>query len=107
MRELTLNQATVVATLLDLGESYGHEIGKAYKARVGKSLGLGTLYKILHSLEKQGYLRARWEEQPEGEFKYRRRRYYEVDGLGEQALDNYRAELDQARKTLKPLGQGF
>lgn len=57
-------------------------------ARHGYQLGAGTLYPILHGLEKQGYLRS-YEEVVGGKV----RRYYRATPAGEAALEEAKGKI--------------
>lgn len=64
--------------------SYGYEIIRAVNAEAD---GLfvwreGTMYPVLHKLEKEGLVRAQWQEADTG----RRRKYYYITAEGRDAL---------------------
>ncbi|MGH2442406.1 MAG: PadR family transcriptional regulator [Chloroflexota bacterium] len=66
------------------GEKYGYQVVKELEHRSEGFFCLkeGTLYPILHRLERQGLLAARWETMPNGS----ERRYYTLTGKGRRAL---------------------
>lgn len=49
-------------------------------------IGFGSLYPTLHKLEKKGFVNSCWGEETPEERGHARRRYYQITGLGEQAL---------------------
>lgn len=70
--------------------------------RHGYELSPGTLYPILHSLERQGYLASE-----RRVARGRMRRYYEITPLGRQALEESRARVRElAREILGGAVQG-
>jgi len=99
-------QAMLLAVLRDFRKAHGHAIGKQIEERRGKPMGVGTLYKALHALERQGYVRGDWEEQPPAEYGRPRRRFYEPTGLGETALQEYIEHSGQMIKLTRPRAQG-
>lgn len=68
------------------GEKYGYQVVKELERRSEGffSFKEGTLYPILHRLEKQGLLSARWQTMPNGS----ERRYYALTGKGQRALSD-------------------
>lgn len=68
-------------------EIFGVEIMKELK-RHGYSISPGTLYPILHSLEKQKYLTSRKEV-----VKGKMRKYYKITGKGSNALDKSKEKI--------------
>jgi PadR family transcriptional regulator, regulatory protein PadR len=47
-----------------------------------RKMGIGTLYPVLHSLEKKGLIESRWGEEEKEERGGARRRYYKLTGAG-------------------------
>jgi len=88
---LTVNQIRVLSTLVN-GDKYGLEIIKAIKEESGAKLFLGTLYNLMNSLEKKGYVKSRWGEAT-SERGGNRRKYYEITGAGENVLNDTRSSL--------------
>ena len=76
---------TLVLSTFAGGEMYGYQVVKELERRSEGFFRLkeGTLYPILHRLEKQGLLGARWETMPNGS----ERRYYALTGKGRDVLD--------------------
>jgi PadR family transcriptional regulator, regulatory protein PadR len=87
-----------VLTILLNREFYGLEIIKALEeASEGKiRIGFGSLYPTLHKLEKKGFVKSQWGEDRPEERAGARRKYYRVEGVGEEAL----AETQRIRNSL-------
>jgi PadR family transcriptional regulator len=85
---MTLQTLAVLRVLLDdlLGEHYGLEICKA------AGLPSGSLYPILASLEREGWVTSDWEELNESEAGRRRRRYYRLTRDGAVRADEALAD---------------
>lgn len=74
----------LVLGVLSRAPSYGYEIVRTVN---DEAQGLlvwqeGTLYPVLHKLEKQGLVRAQWQETQSG----RERKYYYITAAGRTAL---------------------
>ena len=82
--------ATLVLALLKEGEMYGYQIIEELEKRSNQVFQLqeGTLYPILHSLEKAKLVTAQEQETTAG----RRRRYYRLTAAGLQALEEKKEE---------------
>jgi len=82
MPSRTLGFATVsILRAIHQGRLYGVEIIE------DTELGGGTVYKLLHRLEKRGAVKGTWESADVAERERRpRRRYYRLTRQGEQAL---------------------
>ena len=80
----------VVLEIIASGKTYGYDIARAIVERSeGRLLAQeGTLYPALHRLEKRGYLRAQWQDSPEG----RRRKHYKLTAAGVKRLEALREE---------------
>ncbi len=79
-------------------ELYGLQIPKAMEeASNGKrQLGIGTLYPVLHSLEKKGLIESRWGNEKREERGGARRKYYKLTGNGVatlEAIESFREGL--------------
>ncbi len=76
----------IVLALLQESERHGVEIAKEFKRRSSSHLNCqpGTLYPLLHQLEKQGHVESRWE-QPENE---RARRVYSLTDKGRAEVEH-------------------
>lgn len=70
----------LVLSVLEKGDKYGYLIVKEIANLSDNvfSMNEGTLYPILHSLEKEGYLEAYWVETESA----RKRRYYRITEKG-------------------------
>lgn len=95
-------QAFILAAVRDLGRTHGHEVAKDVETRTGRPVGVGTLYKTLHALQREGYLTAEWEDQPEVEYGRPRRRYYELTALGARTLEAYILSQRETTRALRP-----
>lgn len=82
--------AMLVLALLQEREMYGYEIIEELEKRSDQVFQMkeGTLYPVLHSLEKEKLVTARDQEAPSG----RKRRYYRVTAAGLQALEAKKEE---------------
>ncbi|MCG3129064.1 MAG: hypothetical protein CHACPFDD_03973 [Phycisphaerae bacterium] len=92
----------VVLAELSCGERYGYQILSALRARSGGRIDLkaGTLYPILHKLERDGCVRSRWDESAG-----RDRKWYGLTEKGRGRLaENTREWLDYARCVRGMLG---
>lgn len=101
-RELVAASASpIVLSILSQGESYGYEIiCRVRELSEGQiSWTDGMLYPVLHRLEKQGLVRARWGESPTG----RKRKYYKLMAKGEKALAKSQAQWQVVQGTLAKL----
>lgn len=90
-KELTKGStALLVLSVLEKGDLYGYRIIKEIEIRSEFvfSLKEGTLYPILHSFEKEGYVESYWEGK-EGE---RRRKYYHLTKKGIKVLNENKEE---------------
>jgi PadR family transcriptional regulator, regulatory protein PadR len=89
-KDLVAASATpLVLAILAEGDSYGYAIIKRVAELSGGNLQWtdGMLYPVLHRLERQGHVAAKWSASESG----RRRRYYRITREG-------RAELAAQRK---------
>jgi PadR family transcriptional regulator, regulatory protein PadR len=88
----------LVLSVLGRHESHGFEIMRKLEQRGCGALKLkeGTLYPVLYRLEKDGYLKARWETDKEAAGRRGpRRRLYQLTRKGHRKLDQSRAEWQQ------------
>ncbi len=83
---------------------YGYELAKAISARSAGALllGQGTLYPVLHQLERAGHIAGKWETQQGGP----ERRVYRLTPQGQAALAERQAEwaafIDVIGRFLQP-----
>ena len=80
----------LILSLLSTGDKYGYEMISELEERSDHTFSLkeGTLYPILHALEKSGSVKAYDKEAPTG----RKRRYYHVTKKGLSLLDEKKEE---------------
>lgn len=86
-KELTKGTtALIVLSVLKRGEMYGYQIIRELEVMSDNvfSLNEGTLYPILHSLEKEGCLTCFWEETESA----RKRKYYKLTDKGLRELES-------------------
>lgn len=89
-KELVAASSTpLVLAILSEGDSYGYAILQRVRELSGGVLSWtdGMLYPVLHRLERQGHVEARWEAAPTG----RQRKYYRLTDAG-------RAQLAEERR---------
>ena len=81
---------TLVLSAFADGEKYGYQVVKELESRSEGFFAFkeGTLYPILHRLENQGLLAARWQTMPNGT----ERRYYSLTRKGQGALSEKLSE---------------
>jgi PadR family transcriptional regulator PadR len=77
-----------------LGPVYGNKLGKALRS-LGYQISPGSLYPLLHTLEKSGLLHSRIRV-----FKGRLRRYYELTEQGHLCLSGLREDLGELVETV-------
>ena len=82
--------AMLVLALLKKEEMYGYQMIEALAQRSGEVFRMkeGTLYPILHSLEREGLVTAAERAAPSG----RQRRYYRITAAGLRALEEKERE---------------
>ena len=73
----------LVLSVLKDNDLYGYKIIKEIQLRSEKVFDFkeGTLYPVLHALEKEGYLESYWDE-----FDNRKRKYYHITRKGKKCL---------------------
>ena len=88
----------LVLSLLEEGESYGYAIIKRVSELSSGHLQWtdGMLYPVLHRLERNGLVAAKWGASESG----RRRKYYRLTKEGRTALDEERKRWKVVDKTL-------
>ncbi len=91
--------APLVLAILSEGESYGYAIRKRVAELSGGELEWtdGMLYPVLHRLERNGYVEARWDSSKAG----RRRKYYRLTGLGSAELESQQRQWRLVDSTLR------
>ena len=86
-------------SILIEGESYGYAIIKRVEELSGGALRWtdGMLYPVLHRLERNGLVEARWGRSESG----RRRKYYRLTDLGTQELANQKRQWQVINAALR------
>lgn len=94
----------LILSLLEDGESYGYAIIKRVGELSGDAITWtdGMLYPVLHRLEGQGWVRARWGTSESG----RKRKYYALTRAGRQALADHKEQWEVVQQTLANLWRG-
>lgn len=88
----------VMLGILRLGKNaYGASIRKIVSEATGRDASVGAVHITLERLERKGYVSS-WRGEATPERGGRAKRYFRVEGAGEQALRNTEA----ARKSLSP-----
>lgn len=89
---------TLILTLLAKKQMYGYEIIKDLQVLSNGVFEMreGTLYPILHSLEENGYVDAKWV----GEEGSRQRKYYLITKLGRALLKGKKAEWQSFKEAV-------
>lgn len=79
----------IILSILSRKESYGYEIIQKVKEISNSELewGEGSLYPVLHKLEKKGYIISEWKVPDSG----RKRKYYRVSEAGKEVLSQEKA----------------
>ncbi len=100
-KALSGNVETFILSVLEDAPSYGYEIVSALNERAPDlvSFGEGTVYPVLHRMEKKKLLEAFWQEGASA----RKRKYYRVTRSGKKSLaDNLKEwrELAQAMEQI-------
>ena len=78
----------LVLALLEAGPLYGYELAQRARRRGKLGWEEGTLYPLLHRLERDGLLSSQWRKAPNG----KDRKYYALTQQGRSALARDRAE---------------
>ena len=91
----------LVLTLLSEREGYGYDLIQRIRSHSGAQLEWteGTLYPVLHRLEKEGLIRAEWQKADTG----RRRKYYFVTPAGAAALQQEKSNWLMVHQLLDQL----
>src|SRR5687767_5572416 len=101
-KDLVAASATpLVLAILAGGDSYGYAIIKRVAELSGGHLQWtdGMLYPVLHRLERQGYVAAKWSTSDTG----RRRKYYRITKEGRAQLAAHREQWHLVDNTLRCL----
>jgi DNA-binding PadR family transcriptional regulator len=92
------NLDLLLLTILKERPAHGYAVIEELRRRSEKAFDLpeGTVYPALHRMERAGLLTSHWSE-GEG----RKRRVYQVSGVGEQALDAKQAEWQKFNRSVR------
>lgn len=95
------NTQTLILSLLNQKNMYGYEIIKKLEISSNGLFNLkeGTLYPILHSLEKNKYIESYWEETKTK----RKRKYYKITQNGKKELGKRKSQWDIFQRTMNDL----
>jgi transcriptional regulator len=79
-----------VLTVLAEGPRHGYDIAKRIRQQTGGvvSFDVASLYPLLYSMERRGWVQGTWEQAPSG----RERRYYRLTAAGRRRLEPLRRE---------------
>ena len=93
--------APLVLSILDSGESYGYSIIQRVRELSENEIIWtdGMLYPVLHRLEEQGAIVARWKVAENG----RRRKYYALKSAGRKSLAEHKAQWSIVQGSLATL----
>lgn len=91
----------VILSILAGGEIYGYEIIHSMIEISGGTLewSEGTIYPVLHRLEKEGFIRSQWKMSENG----RRRKYYRLTDRGQKELEKEREQWMSVNSVLSRL----
>src|SRR5258706_13055086 len=94
----------LILSLLSKGESYGYALIQEVKQLSGESIEWtdGMLYPVLHRMEENGWIKARWVRIENG----RKRKYYSLKADGRQALKEKRQQWTLISSVLRGLWKG-
>ena len=94
----------LVLALLERSDMYGYQIIEELARRSNNTFEMkeGTLYPILHTLEKGKYLTSYRQEAPSG----RERKYYHLTRRGRQFLDEKRSEWEKFHQAVDDVLRG-
>ena len=97
---MTNLEATILHVVRVRPRSHGLVIGRAIEEILQKPVGLGTVYKTLHRLERDAFLTSQWGDATDDDGG--RRRYYTITGLGATALNDFSRSLARISRVLAP-----
>lgn len=87
-------------------DAYGVTIKQEVESATEKPSSYGAIYTILERLEKKGYVRS-WMGEPTNERGGRAKKYFQVEGAGERALDEADRRREAAAQARTRLRQGW
>jgi DNA-binding PadR family transcriptional regulator len=91
----------LILSILEEGESYGYAIIQRVRELSAGQIEWtdGMLYPVLHRLEAQGWIAARWGESETG----RKRKYYALKATGRKALEEQKQQWLLVHRALASL----
>ena len=91
----------ILSILASRGEIYGYQIIHSMIETSGGILewSEGTIYPVLHRLEKDGFIRSQWKMSDNG----RQRKYYRLTELGETELEKEKRQWESVNSVLLKL----
>ncbi len=94
----------LILSILSQGESYGYALIQEVKSLSGDKIEWtdGMLYPVLHRMERDGWISARWGLAENG----RKRKYYSIKKEGRQALEEKREQWTLLSSVLRGLWKG-
>ena len=94
---------TIILCLLATESMYGYQLVREMDQRSGGYFRLkeGTLYPVLHRLERDGLVVGRWNDSATGQ----NRRYYFITPLGHRRLESMLEEWDQFKRAVNQIAQ--
>jgi PadR family transcriptional regulator, regulatory protein PadR len=95
----------IVLSILEKKESYGYEIMQQVKELSNEKIVWkeGSLYPVLHKLEKNGHIKSFWKMAENG----RHRKYYSINKKGRKLLFDEMENWSLIQSILKELWSGF
>jgi DNA-binding PadR family transcriptional regulator len=102
---IAASSTPIVLAILAEDDSYGYAILQRVRELSGGRIEWtdGMLYPVLHRLERQGYIEARWEIAESG----RRRKYYRITSQGRTQLAEERRQWQAVDATLRFIWQAL
>jgi DNA-binding PadR family transcriptional regulator len=98
---IAASSTPIVLAILAEGDSYGYAILQRVRELSGGRMTWtdGMLYPVLHRLERNGYVSARWESAETG----RRRKYYQISPQGRAQLVEEHRQWQAVDATLRSI----
>jgi transcriptional regulator len=92
----------MVLSVLDRGTQYGYAIQKQIREASGgqAKMSAGTMYPLLHRLEKQKLIRSRWDDSSG-----RRRKWYSITAMGKKRLAKQATQWNQYARCMATIMQ--
>jgi DNA-binding PadR family transcriptional regulator len=104
---MTETEALMLHVVQRQGRVHGLAVARAIEETTGKMLSVGSLYKALHRLTRDGFLSAESEKPGKDEpHQGPPRRYYSITSAGARALEGFRTERARIGRVLN-LKKGF